>query len=109
MAATTTTTASDTETGRITTIKDLADKVDAIIDRLGKSGTAAPAAGGADIGDQVRRAVDAAREQDRTQTAAQAQAQATEDRLKALEARTEKRPAAYSALTKWLWGTGEED
>jgi len=107
-------TKSDTEADRIVSLKDLAASVESIKAQLG-AGAGKGASGGStaagtpDLDGQVARAVEAAREREKAQTAAEAQAKATEDRIKSLEERTEHRPTAYTWLTRWLWGIGKDE
>lgn len=102
----------DPEATRIVSIKDLADKVEAlaaqIVSGAGKPGGGAvdsrETPGGGSLDDQVTRAVEAAREREAAKSTEEAKKKAVEDRIKALEERTEKRPVERSRLSKWLWG-----
>lgn len=100
-----TTPGSDPEGARIVSLTALADRVEEI---------AAAVMGGGDVSresdapgsleEQVTRAVQLARQEERQQTQAEQEATAVDDRIKALEERTEKKPVERSRLSKWMWG-----
>lgn len=121
----------DPEASRIISIKSLADTVDELVQLVkgggggsggsGGSGDSRETSGGnsggtggggsggsgGSVDDQVKRAVEAARQQDRAQSEEQARRQGVDDRIKALEERTEKRPVERSRLSKFMWGGDE--
>lgn len=108
---TSTTTTGDPEAARITSIKDLADRVEALAAQLtgggggpGKAPDVSRETSGGGLDGQVERAVKAAREQDAERTAEETRRKEVADRIKALEERAETRPVERSRLTRWMWG-----
>lgn len=105
----------DAEVTRIVSLNELAAKVDALVSRV--SGGSGDAPGGREVSretheggsidEQVNRAVAAARERDAQLTAEEERRKGVDDRIKALEQRTEKRPSEVRPLTRWLWGSDE--
>lgn len=112
----TSTSTSDAERTRIVSLTKLADTVDELKRSVTGGGSGGndsrETKGGAPSGsvdEQVSRAVAAAREQDAAKTAEEKRKQEVDERIKALEQRTEKRPAEkVSWLRRFMWGSGDE-
>ncbi len=62
-----------------------------------------------DLSEQVRKAVDEATASEKAKSADEKHRKALEDRLSALEARRESKPKEYRKLTRFMWGSDDNE